>query len=143
MTTAARIGWGTILKRGDGGDPESFTSLGETKDISGPNIQTGFLDATHNESPEGYREYILDLKDGGEVTFTMNYDPTNAGQEGLRDDADDRTIRNFQLDEAGDGEPTIGFSAYVQNYSINRPTTGIRELSITLKVSGDVDWEVT
>lgn len=73
MTTQARIGWGTLFKSGDGGGPEAFTTLAEVKSITPPSIARDTVDATHMESAEAWREFIVGLKDGGEVGLDLNF----------------------------------------------------------------------
>ncbi len=139
MTTNAKIGWNTILYRGNGASPEVFTSVGEAKDIDGASVTHAWLDATHNESPEGYVEEIPGLKNKKQVTFRMNYCSTDTQQQALINDAENQTLRNFQLKENDTSGRTLSFAAYVE-YDITRPTTGIREMSITLNIPGALTW---
>ncbi|WP_395674702.1 phage tail tube protein [Inquilinus sp.] len=75
----AFIGHGTILGIGDGATPtEAFTALAEVVNISGPGMSRDTPDVTHMASPEGWREFIAGLKDGGELTVELNHLPGNA-----------------------------------------------------------------
>lgn len=139
MTTSAKIGWGTILSIGNGATPEVFTSVGESKDIDGASVTNSWLDATHNESPEGYVEEIPGLKNKKQVTFRMNYCSTDTQQQTLITAAEDQTLHNFELQENDASGRKLSFAAYVE-YDITRPTAGIRELSITLNIPGALTW---
>ncbi|MCI0687121.1 MAG: hypothetical protein L0Y54_07800, partial [Sporichthyaceae bacterium] len=68
--------FGTVLKRGDGGSPENFTAIGRSTSISGPGLSRETLDVTAHDSPDQWREFQGGLRDGGELTVDINYDPT-------------------------------------------------------------------
>jgi len=50
MPTAARRAHGTLLKIGDGGGTESFTTIAEVLDISGGGYEVMTEDATSHDS---------------------------------------------------------------------------------------------
>lgn len=83
MTTSARIGYGTLFQTGDGNSPEAWTTLGEVSNITPPNMQRDSIDASHGQSPDGWREFIAGLKDGGELSLEMNFVPGGAGAAAL------------------------------------------------------------
>lgn len=78
MTTQARIGLGTQFKIGNGAMPEVFTTVAEVTSITPPGLSRDTIDATHTSSPNGYREFIAGLKDGGEVSLDLNFVPGSA-----------------------------------------------------------------
>ena len=76
MTDNALLGIGSALQRGDGASPEVFTTIAEILSIGGPSLTAGTVDATSMESLDRYAEFIAGLKDGGEVSFTIAFIPT-------------------------------------------------------------------
>lgn len=78
--SVATIGFGVTLSRGNGASPELFTDIAEVTDISGPGLARDAVEVTHTASPNRWREFISGLKDGGEVSLTMNHLPNNATQ---------------------------------------------------------------
>jgi predicted secreted protein len=78
MTTQARIGYGVLFKIGNGASPEVFTTVAEVTSITPPSLARDAIDATHEESPSGWREFIGGLKDGGEVSIELNFIPGHA-----------------------------------------------------------------
>lgn len=78
MTTQAKIGYGTLFKIGNGAAPEVFTTVAEVTAITPPNMSRDAIDASHELSPEGWREFIGGLKDGGEVSIELNFVPGSA-----------------------------------------------------------------
>ena len=91
--------YGIFLKRGDGGAPETFTTLKEVKDIQGPNISTDVIEVTtHSSAAIGAgKEKLATLIDWGEVTFDLNFIPSDTQHKAIRQDCLDRVKRNFQM----------------------------------------------
>lgn len=92
--------YGTLLQRGDGAGTEVFTTIAELQTIEAPAVDTDILDMTHFTSPGAFREYVLGLRDGGEVTLEGNYIPKDATQNattGLLADNLSAVVRHFKL----------------------------------------------
>ncbi len=142
METQGVVGFGTLLKIGDGGSPEDFSTVLEVKDITGPNRTVEFAEFTHQQSPGGYREYRPTFKNSGDVTFKCNYKPDDATQgaavSGLEKDYDDKTLRNFQLEFPTSPAATKSFHAYVSAVGTAAPLAGPLELNVTLRITGPV-----
>lgn len=131
----ARLGYGTILKVGDGGSPETFAEIGEVGDFElGDTIEQ--IEVTNHQSPGGRKEYIAALKDGAETTLTCNYIPSHATHNrstGLRGKIGQ--VLNFQLIAPGESE-RYNFSALVMGVTRAFPVQGVMTLSITIKQTG-------
>jgi predicted secreted protein len=88
--------FGIALKRGDGVTPtEGFVAIGKVSDVKGPEIKRDTYDVTAHDSANGWREFIGGLKDAGEVTITVNYDPSV--HDVLIQDFEDVKPRNYKL----------------------------------------------
>lgn len=136
--TVGTSGFGTLLKRGDGTSNETFTTVAEVVNISGPGESLELIDATHMESPSSYREYIPSLLDSGEVTFDMNFLPNDANQSGLRTDLTGRTKRNWQLVFTDSNTTTYSFAGYVTSIEPSAQIDDKLSASATIKVTGPV-----
>ncbi|MGH3599813.1 MAG: phage tail tube protein [Pseudonocardiaceae bacterium] len=68
-------GFGTELARGDGESPEVFSAIANVTNIDGPELTRETLDVTAHDSPDEYMEFLGGLKDSGEVSLDVNYDP--------------------------------------------------------------------
>lgn len=137
--TSGISAFGTLLKIGDGGGTEVFTTIAEVKDISGPSLKLDTEEVTSHSSTAGWREYIGTLLDAGEVTFTVNFIVTGATHSqtsGLLKDLKNKTLRNFQLVFPNVGNTTWAFSAYVTGFEPSMPVEGALEADVTLKISG-------
>lgn len=123
------------VKRGDGAGPEVFTTIGEISDLNGPSEMAATLDASNFDSDK--KEYILGLGDGGEVTLTMNFVGSDAQQQGLYDDYDNGTRRNFQIVLPDTTTFTIP-ALVTKPPSIKAGTDAVIKADVTLKVTGDI-----
>lgn len=131
--------FGTLLKIGDGATPENFTTIAEVTNISGPSLSLEPIEITSHSSPGGWKEFIGGLLDAGEVTFDINYEPTEATHNattGLIADMVDRTLRNFQLVFPDTGNTTWSFMALVTGFEPSEPVEDKLTASVTLKLTG-------
>jgi predicted secreted protein len=133
--------YGTLLKRGDGGAPETFTTVPEVRSISGPSTETDEAEVTSHSSAAlgAYREFILTLIDAGSIEFDMSYVPANAVHIGVRTDFINRTKRNWQLVLPG-GAQTISFTGYVKTFSLEFPTDDAVTASVSIRLTGGVTF---
>jgi hypothetical protein len=131
---------GVVLKRGDGGDPtEVFTAIGEVTAVSGVGGGSASeIDVTNLSSTA--KEFILGLKDEGEVSVSLNLDTADTMQTGLRTDRDNNTLRNFELDLTDSGPTTISFSAFVKSYNVGIAVDSQITLEVSLRLSGAATW---
>lgn len=126
--------FGTLLQRGDGSDPEVFSTIAEVQDIKPPALSADTEEVTHQDSPNGWKEYLPTLLDAGEVTFDLNFIPTDTGHTALITDMTSRVKRNFKV-VFPDGS-TWSFAAYVTGFEPDAPVSGKLSASVTLKVTG-------
>lgn len=137
--TIAIAAHGTLLKIGDGGGTEVFTTIAEVVDIGGPTMTLDPIDVTSHDSTAAYREFIGGLLDAGEVTLTINYVPTAATHDattGLIADMVARVVRNFQLVFPDSGTTTWSISALITSFEPGEPIDDKLSADITLKLSG-------
>lgn len=135
----ATSGVGIKFQIGDGAGPEVFTTIAEVTNFTGPNETSPNIDVSNFDSAA--REFIAGLKDGGEVTFEVNFIGSNAQQQSLRAAQSARTLKNFKIllnDAALDADKTtISFSANVTGFSLTASVDAAVKASVTLKVSGE------
>lgn len=139
-TTAAKSGFGTLLKIGDGGGGgEVFTTIAEIKQIQGPKQKADAYDATNMGSPttgtSGFREFVPGLVDAGEITISGNYTSV-ASQDSLRTTFWNGTLRNFQMVVPLAVPETWSFAAIVVAHELTLPHDGAMAFTATLKLSG-------
>lgn len=137
--TNAIAAYGTLLKIGDGGGPETFTTIAEVTSIGGPSLGLDMIDATSHDSTQGWEEVIGGILRSGEVTMELNFIPTEGTHNaatGLIADMVARTLRNFQMVFPDAGNTTWAFSALVNKFQPAAPVDNKLSASCTLKLSG-------
>lgn len=136
--TVGVSGFGTLLKAGNGATVETFTTIAEIKNIKGPAITLEMLDATHMESPNGFREWLPSFKDSGEVTFTCNFLASTSGHKAMTTDLYARTKRNFQLVFPNTAATRWSFSGYYVNFAASAGISEILTADVTIRVTAGV-----
>jgi predicted secreted protein len=129
--------YGTLIKRGDGGAPEVFTTIAEVKSISGPNMSSDVIDVTtHSSASSGpWREKIASLIDPGELSFDINLIPADTAHINLRNDFVNRTKRNFKIVFPDVGATTWTIEGIITSYEVEAPTDDVLSASITITIT--------
>ncbi len=139
--TLGTSGFGTLLQIGDGGAPETFTTIAEVVTIGGPGMTRELIDMTNHSSPNSWREKIAGLLDGGELNATINYLPANATHQksagGLLQDLVDGPQRNFQIVWTDVGNTTWVIPAIVSGFTPNAPIDDKLSADIVLSIAGE------
>lgn len=125
-------GFGTTLGRSNMADPAVFTTLAGITNISGPGVSREVLDTTAHDSPDGYREFKGGVKDPGEVSLDVNYDPKV--HDVWLDDLDDDEPRDYMITYP-DGS-TNEFKALLTAFEPSAPFDDKLSASATFKVTG-------
>ncbi len=129
---------GTLLKRGDGGSPQTFATIAEVGDIDGPTLKAVMEDFTHHGSG-GYVERKPVLKDASQLKFQVHFissDATHDKTTGLVADWGNKTLRDFKIyfpDSSG-----FSFSGYVEEIGFKAPVKGKLTADVTLSLSGPI-----
>jgi predicted secreted protein len=134
-------GMRTVIKVGDGGSPETFTTIARVTDISGPTITVNTADVTNRDS-QGWTDVIATTKSAGEVSFDIILDPAEPTHALLRQLVDTGQLRNFKLVLA-DGVTAWQLRGYVTSYEVNSALDDAMRASITIAVTGRPDFNAT
>ena len=142
--TTATIGFGVILAKGDAASPEVFTTIAEITDLSGPGLARDAVEATHTASTNRWREFLAGLKDGGEVSLTMNHLPNNATQDatsgGLVGEfatVDGDTVGNWKLTFPVSPAVSWTFPAILTAFEPATPIDDRMTATATFKIAGE------
>jgi predicted secreted protein len=120
--------FGTTLAKG-------ATVIAEITNISGPDMSAEDIDVSSHDSPDGYKEYVQGMKDGGEVSVEGRF-LNNASQSGLKTDFDSGAAAAYVITMPLTPAATFTFTAYVKSLSFTAPYEGELGFSATFKVSG-------
>jgi predicted secreted protein len=113
--------------------PAVFTAIGNVTSVSGPEIERETYDVTAHDSEDGWREFIGGLKDAGEVSVELNYDPVKHDE--LVADFDDAKARAYKL-VFPQGKGSWAFQAFLTGFSQEAPVDDKLSGELTFKVTG-------
>lgn len=123
--------FGTTLERSDMASSPTFAPIGNVSSFEGPNAEREAYDVTAHDSASGWREFIGGLKNGGEVTAEVHYDPTV--HDTIYGDFEDDTARDYRMSSPV-GE-SWEFSAFLTGFE--------REMPVDDKMTATLTWQVT
>ena len=127
--TSAKSGFGATLDWGG-------TTIAELTSISGPSESADTVDVTSHDSSNEFREFIVGLRDGGEISIEGNFYPGDTdGQKQLHTDMQAGSSNTFTL-TAPDGTTNYSGTAICTGFEPSFPMDGAMTFSATLKISG-------
>ncbi|HAR45320.1 MAG TPA: outer capsid protein Hoc [Nitrospiraceae bacterium] len=138
MASNAFWAYGSILQLGDGATSEVFTAIAELTELTPPQMSRDDIDVTSHQSPDGHREFIPGMRDGGEVSAKANWLPTNATHDettGLLSSFNNDDVHNWRLYIPVIGK-TLPFRGFLTAFEPDLPIEEQAQLSFTIKVSG-------
>lgn len=123
----------------------NYETIAQLKSIDGPSFDTDDLDVTTHDGSQGFHEYIPGLKEGGELSFDINFVPDLASHSAASgvlsrymEDGQDK-LHNFRL-TFPDASSASGiywtFPGYVKGFGITAPVDDVLGASVTIKVAG-------
>lgn len=127
-------GFGTALQRGDGAGTEVFTTIANVTSINPPSMERETIDVTAHDSADGWMEFLGGLKDGGEVSADVNYDPSE--HDVLVADFEDESPRNYRIVFPDADATTWSFKAILTGFEPEAPYDDKLAASLTWKVTG-------
>jgi len=133
METEAAIGYGSkfAVSTDDGA---TFTDIAEVSNITPPSSSIDVIDATHMQSPNGDREFILGLNDPGEASFDMNFVPGSAADLKIQGVRNARARVRCRV--TFPNGVTWTFSGILTGYEPAVPTEDKMTATVTFKVTG-------
>lgn len=122
-------GMGTKLK-------QNSIAVAELTEISGIEMEADTIEATTLDSPDGFREYISGLKDGGEVGVSGYFNPSDNGQIALTNAFYSGAVGDYSIDFP----PSVGaswqFNGIVTSISTSASTEDGIPFEAAIKVTG-------
>lgn len=113
--------------------------IAEITSISGPTESFDLIDVTSLESTGGFKEFIVGLGDGGEISFEGNFIASDIdGQIAMYADFKAREKRNWRI-EMPDGSSLSG-EGLLTAWSLNFPANDKISISGKIKVSGSAEF---
>lgn len=129
-------------------DKDALTQLvfvSEIMDVTGPSIARETVDATTHQSPDGFREHIATLKDGGDISFQLRYDPSDTGHILVQESITGGPVNGLGARvyfPTNDGD-YVEFNCIPTGFNIGAPVSGFLTVDFTAKVTGPVSFYST
>lgn len=130
--------FGTQLRIGDAAGT-SFDDVAEVTSVDVLDVQVEDITTTSHDSPGQWQEYIGGLKDGGELSFELNFDP--AVHATLLDLVG--VTREFQIVMPAGVDDIVEFEGYIKTLGAAAPHDDKLTASAAIKVSGPVTITIT
>lgn len=125
----ARAAIGTILQH-------NGTSVALVSDIEGPGLKGDTIDTTNHDNADRYKEFIVGLKEGGDVKLKIFFDPLESTHTALLTAFEARTLDTYAIIPPVAGSPAWAILALVIAFDNKFKVNAAMEADVTLKVSG-------
>lgn len=124
---------GTQLKRG-------ATAIAQVRKIDGPGLDSNIIEASSHDDTNGYASFVQGLKDAGEITLDIAYDPAHATHKnasgGLLYDYESGAVSAYTMVFPDAALTEWDFNCIVKSFKPGAPVDGLLTASVTLKISG-------
>lgn len=125
--------------------PSTWVDVAQVKDLSGPSAQADQIEVSHRDSL--WRRYVAGLRDGGEVSFDVVFDPDHASHDptvadSMYDLLENGEVASFRITFPGlsGATTTATFDAFVSNFEVDSPLEDGVTAALTLKITGVITW---
>ena len=132
--TTAEIGYGSLVEISTD-DGATYLSAGQVAgDITPPNDTVDIVEATHMQSPDGIKEFVLGLSDPGECSYPIHFNASSTTDALYRSikAARERVKVRITFPNAA----TWTFSALLTGYAPAVPIADRQTAQVTWKVTG-------
>lgn len=134
---------GTHLTIESSTTPGSYIPVALVGPLSGPSLSRDTIDTTNQDNQSGYKEFIGSLKDGGEITLTLFWNPEAQGQfkpDGLYAAFEDGLRHNFQIILPSEAYAWT-FAGVVTKMNFKYDPQAAQTADCTIKVSGKPSFD--
>lgn len=140
--TIGKIGYGVTLMVGATTAAVTATVLlGGLTNVPPPSFSREAIEVTNQSSPDATKEYIPGLRDPGELSMELNWEPGNATDDVLQTMTDENAPRYFEeVFTQVTPNRIVSFYAFLTGYEPGVPVEGKMTATITLRVTGKPIW---
>jgi hypothetical protein len=137
----------TLIQVGAGNSPETFTTIAYVNNITGPSLQGQVVDVTSMSTGIPWRQKLVTLLEGGEVSFDAFWQPMNATHQNLLTLFGNRGANgvpgepiDFRLIFPDQDASTYYFSGFVSAVKLTEAVAEVVKAAVTLTISGQVTF---
>lgn len=132
---ASYAAFGAILAHFD--TTNGYVTVAQVEDISGPGLGLDVPDVTVHDSASAYRAGVGGIKEIGEMTLALVFDPAAASHVSKWTSLANRDYDIFRMTFPDAGNMTWAFRAYVTGFEPTAPVGEKLAANVTLLGTGD------
>lgn len=135
---------GTLLQYGNGTSPESFTTIANVTSITGPSLAATVVDVTTMSTLDAWRQKLVTLKDGGDVSFDLIWIPSSAALKAIlqlfntRGQGSAGIPIDFRLVFPDVGGTTYSFSGFFSKFGFTEAVADVVRAKVDITITGAV-----
>lgn len=139
---AALAAINTVLAIGSQGSPQTFADIANIGDLEGPSFEAEVVDVTSHSTNNPWRQKIVTLLNGGQITLPLFFIPASTGEgghgavSGLMNVFTQRQLRWYRLRFPDSAATTWYFQAYVSTFNMSAPVAGVEQAAVTFELTG-------
>lgn len=111
--------------------------LGQVVGFNGPSGSAGKIDVTNLGSTA--KEFLMGIRDEGEISLDVIYDPADAGQAGAFADRGTRTRRAWGIALTDGSSNLIKGLGYMSGFAVTGAVDDAVKASLTISITGAVN----
>lgn len=127
--------FGAILQQFD--TTNGYVTVAQVADIQAPALGLDAVDVTGHASSSAYRETVGGVKEIGELTLDLIFDPAAASHVSKWTVLTGRDYHVFKMTFPDAGSTTWAFRAFVTGFEPGAPVDGRLAATVTLQGTGD------
>lgn len=132
--TQALLGFGTLFKIRTSTGPDVYTTMGEQTKVTPYGLKVDSIDATHEQSPGQYKEFIAGLFDAGDISLEIHYVPGGATESTLLGMLGTTQVCRTTFPSGA----FVQYSAFITDFSPDSPLDGKMVAALKLKITGSI-----
>jgi len=139
----------TLLQVGQGNSPETFYTLANVSSISGPSLEGNVVDVTSMSTNLPWRQKVVTLLQGGEVSFDIFWIPMLQSSSGIEGHVNLLTLFvnrgqsavagqaiDFRLVFPDQDASTYTFSGFISKLSLTEKVEDVVRAACTITITG-------
>jgi len=129
---------GGQFQLGDGGSPETFTTISQVKSVDFSGFKANTVDVTSADNTDGIARFVATTQDHGECSIAAIYNPADPTHAALRTAAHAYgSTHNFKLVNPS-GFLTYSFAGIITGFDTKISLDKDTELTVKIKISGQL-----
>ena len=128
----AITGKGASFLRDDG--TGSFMTVGQVTGITAPGMSRETPESTYMGVPGDYKTFLSGLRDGGQATFTINFE--RGAYDSLKADFESDTLQTYAVTLPDADNTAFVFDGFITELPLDVPIGDRVTSDVTVKISG-------